>query len=155
MRSRGKPKVINNIINIEAIERNRINCPRVYEVTNYLKLIITDFCEITRFLSKRNTIISPSENTKKLLQYFESNYILCMTSHYLWSFILKCHIHRSVTFNVTNEYCTGLYSFLKYWNYVLVNRNITELVIQWSVKWTNKYELMNIEQLLCFLHCLH
>ena len=155
MRSRGKPKVINNIINIEAIERNRIKCPRVYEVTNYLKLIITDFCEITRFLSERNTIISPSENTKKLLQYFESNYILCMTSHYLWSFILKCHIHRSVTFNVTNEYCTGLYSFLKYWNYVLVNRNITELVIQWSVKWTNKYELMNIEQLLCFLHCLH
>ena len=111
-----------------------------------------DFCEITRFLSERNTVISPSENTKKLLQYFERNYILCMTSHYLWSFILKCHIHRSVTFNVTNVYV--LYSCIKYWNCVHVNENITELEIQWSFKWTNKYEWMNIEQLFCSF-CLH
>ena len=117
--------------------------PRVYEATipgslrlqsqglwGYKLIKINyyiDFCEITRFLSGRNTIISPSENTKILLQYFERNYILCKTSHYLWSFILKCHIHRSVTFNVTNVYV--LYSCIKYWNYVHVNENITELEI--------------------------
>ena len=84
-----------------------------------------------------------------LLQYFESDYIVCMTSHYLLAFIHKCHVTRSASpYNrliplLLDKYTIHVY-VLKWenWNYDhgYVNMTVNLQICQMNEQiWRNEH----------------
>ena len=84
-----------------------------------------------------------------LLQYFESDYIVCMTSHYLLAFIHKCHVtHSASPYNrliplLLDKYTIHVY-VLKWenWNYDhgYVNMTVNLQICQMNEQiWRNEH----------------